>query len=94
MGIAQKLWYSQVYLASPHWKFLKKIAMSTLGRVCVDCGSTKRLQLHHLNYENLWKENIVRDLVVVCDACHAKRHGIAAGQRKKRGKYKPRKKKV
>ncbi len=90
----RKVWYVQVYLASPHWKLLSKIAYSTLGRICKDCGSQKRLQLHHLSYENLWKENIQRDLVVVCADCHAKRHGIAAGGRKKRGKYKPRKKKL
>lgn len=94
MGYEQKLWYRQIYLKSPHWKFLSKIAYSTLGRVCKDCGSTKRLQLHHLNYDNLWKEDIHRDLVVVCATCHAKRHGIEKEERKTRKKtYKPRRKK-
>ena len=93
MGYKEKQFYRDVYLKSPHWKFLSKIAYSTLGRVCKDCGATKNLHLHHLNYDNLWKENIQKDLVVVCKDCHAKRHGIEKEEKKKRKKtYKPRKK--
>jgi len=41
---------------------------------CDECGSRKHLQVHHKNYNNLFKEKD-SDLVVLCKSCHEDLHG-------------------
>jgi hypothetical protein len=60
------------YLQSPHWrKFRTKIY--SYVRNCAACGSEENLNIHHLNYEHLYKETI-EDVVVLCRICHGSLH--------------------
>jgi len=82
-SIARKLnwrwWYRHCYLNSPHWKFTrwkKKFwMMITIGRVwCEKCGSTQRLQIHHITYSRIGHERM-DDLQVICSKCHRRGGG-------------------
>ena len=44
------------------------------GNTCQDCGSSEKLETHHLSYANVGKEK-EGELVVLCRRCHGKRHG-------------------
>lgn len=57
------------YIHSPEWKAKRIIAFKYLGRKCHSCKSTKQLEVHHLNYENLFNESL-EDVEILCNACH------------------------
>lgn len=40
--------------------------------VCIDCGSVKYLQTHHIDGDR--KHNVLDNLVLLCKLCHVKRH--------------------
>jgi hypothetical protein len=67
-------------LKSRHWRRLR---VSAYRRSCGRCeGCRKRaflsvLQLHHLTYEHVGKERL-KEVRLLCDACHRRQHGIAA----------------
>lgn len=63
------------YIKSEHWKEISSKFKDYFGK-CQLCSSTKNLQVHHNNYENLYKETD-KDLIVLCQSCHAKFHGKA-----------------
>lgn len=62
-----------VYLNSPEWGEKRKEALKLANHRC-RCGETETLEVHHLSYERLGFER-QRDLVVLCNSCHAKEHG-------------------
>ena len=59
----------QQYLKSPHWQSTRAIKLYKAGYHCENCGSERRLQVHHKNYKNLYNE-INSDLKVLCEFCH------------------------
>lgn len=62
------------YLQSNHWKdFRTLVRIKCACNECQICGSTYRLDIHHLNYEHLWKERL-SDVIVLCNKCHTKYH--------------------
>lgn len=61
------------YLQTPHWKQVREKALLFYGKKCHLCGSKKQLNVHHNNYENLYRETL-SDVVVLCKACHEKHH--------------------
>lgn len=63
-------YYRTVYLKSNHWKELRKLKLST-NPSCEDCGSSFRLEPHHLQYKNLYDVE-VSDLKTLCRKCHKK----------------------
>lgn len=63
------------YLKTPHWKETRAEALRLGHYRCYDCGSTTHLQVHHLTYARRGHER-QSDLVVLCNKCHKKRHGI------------------
>jgi len=63
------------YLQSEDWAQIKIDLYQTRGKVCEYCGSTKNIQVHHLTYKNIYKEE-PEDLVLLCKDCHRKEHGI------------------
>lgn len=63
------------YLKSPHWRRFRAMVYSLPGTRCRLCGTRKGLNLHHLNYRCLWKEE-VHDVVVLCKPCHFKAHDL------------------
>ena len=63
-------------LASPKWKKKREEVFERYGKQCVECGSTKNIQVHHLIYRNghhLWEYN-VDELIPLCKKCHQKIH--------------------
>jgi 5-methylcytosine-specific restriction endonuclease McrA len=62
------------YLRTSHWSIVREKAVAILGTTCTNCGSTYRINVHHLTYDNLWHE-YVNDLTVLCEPCHHLLHG-------------------
>lgn len=63
-------------LASPKWKEKREEVFERYGKQCVECGSTKNIQVHHLIYRkghHLWEYN-VNELIPLCKKCHQKIH--------------------
>jgi 5-methylcytosine-specific restriction endonuclease McrA len=63
------------YLQSDEWAQLKIDLFKDRGYKCEECGNKKRLAIHHLTYENIYNENS-EDLIILCEKCHKKAHGI------------------
>jgi hypothetical protein len=58
------------YLKSAHWHAVRRAAIERAGYRCQLCAGKRDLQVHHNSYENCGHE-LERDLVVLCDGCHA-----------------------
>lgn len=63
------------YLRSEKWKKKRLRALKSAGFRCNICKCDGPLQVHHKTYRRLGFERL-RDLQVVCGACHKKIHGI------------------
>ena len=61
-------------LNSPEWRDKARAAKARAGWQCMLCPSTKELEAHHRTYVRL-KNELLSDLVVLCDSCHRKHHG-------------------
>ena len=71
--IVKKLTYHD-FLKTPYWKSVSSY-MKGKFKKCCQCGSTKNLNVHHKNYNNLGKEHeTLEDLILVCKPCHEKIH--------------------
>ena len=73
--------YEQL-LQSPYWKGYSYSLIKERNFTCQDCGRSfpnerNKLQVHHLVYRdvNPWSYN-PDELLVLCEECHKKRHGI------------------
>ena len=69
----------QHYLESDEWKEIRNKRLMIDGFVCQSCGSRgtsqNPLQIHHFSYKRpLGQENVYRDLVTLCKACHSTLH--------------------
>jgi 5-methylcytosine-specific restriction endonuclease McrA len=62
------------YLRTQHWSIVRTKMVKRAGRKCQNCGTTGRLNVHHLTYAHLWFE-YPADLQVLCETCHAITHG-------------------
>lgn len=65
-------WYRKVYLLSEHWKNLRK-EKKKQNPVCEKCGTKRKLDVHHINYKNLY-DILLEDLETLCHRCHKKEH--------------------
>ena len=65
-------------LEDPNWKAFRSFIFKVRGTKCEICGSKKNLQIHHPRYQENCKawEYTCKDVIVVCDDCHKKIHGI------------------
>lgn len=63
------------YLKTEHWQEVRKKALERAGYHCQLCSSKDSLQAHHNSYERLGHE-LDSDLVVLCNSCHEKHHGV------------------
>ena len=63
------------YLASDHWKIVRRQALQRVRYSCERCSETKHLNVHHKTYERLGAEE-PSDLEVLCRNCHRAEHGI------------------
>jgi phage terminase large subunit GpA-like protein len=61
------------YLRSNAWAIRKNAYYRRFNRQCAACGSWKRIQLHHVSYENLGHEPD-QGLVPLCRADHVNAH--------------------
>ncbi|KYK20675.1 hypothetical protein AYK24_09800 [Thermoplasmatales archaeon SG8-52-4] len=68
----------QEYLLSDFWADKRNWIIKVRRGRCEKCGSTKKLQVHHLNYKNVGNEH-GEDVVVLCKKCHLKEHGNKRG---------------
>ncbi len=57
------------YLKSEEWKEKRLQFLEDVGHECEQCGNRKHLQVHHLNYFNLFNET-KDDVEVLCEDCH------------------------
>ena len=63
------------YLDTPHWRTLRRLALEAADNRCLLCDASETLEVHHRTYERLGAERL-RDLVVLCEACHGRHHGV------------------
>lgn len=69
------------YLLSPTWAEIKLDLINSRGQRCERCQKkTKWLQVHHLTYERIFKEEPC-DLQLLCAGCHKKEHGIGTNKK-------------
>ena len=61
------------YIHSEMWRSKKAQIIRDAHYRCQECGSTMRLQCHHISYERLGKE-LDSDLAVLCEVCHKELH--------------------
>ncbi len=65
------------YLQTPQWKRIAQKVRKRDRFKCVECDSSESLNIHHLNYDNIFnEENHLKDLICVCNKCHKKIHNI------------------
>ena len=65
-------------LKDPRWKAFRQFVFAVRGCKCEVCGYTENLQVHHPKYikgRAAW-EYTCNDVVVLCDKCHKKVHGL------------------
>lgn len=65
----------QEYLESPEWDELRKEAYKMADYRCELCHSVAAA-VHHVKYPKRYKEDCLENLVVVCDRCHRRLHGL------------------
>lgn len=63
------------YLNSKKWEDLRKKALERSDYHCELCNNPYQA-VHHVKYPKKYKNDHIDNLVVVCDRCHAKLHGI------------------
>jgi hypothetical protein len=61
------------YIASHAWACKRDERKQIDGHCCQTCdhdGSLWRLEVHHKTYERFMDEDVARDLITLCAACH------------------------
>jgi hypothetical protein len=58
-----------LYLSSPLWRIRRRIWIIRAGGRCRQCGSRRRLTIHHRTYARLGYERYA-DVTVLCWPCH------------------------
>lgn len=73
---AVKMNYDE-FLQDPRWFAFRQFVFAVRGHKCEVCGSTERLQVHHVGYKKglLPWEYTCNDVKVLCRNCHARVHG-------------------
>ena len=64
------------YLRSAAWSDKRTARLRIDHGRCAICGSGQDLNVHHLTYRNIMKEDVQQDLVTLCRPCHAMLHRI------------------
>lgn len=62
------------YLLTSEWQERRKAALKRAGYSCQVCNRRRTLHVHHRTYERRGVE-LARDLIALCDECHALYHG-------------------
>jgi 5-methylcytosine-specific restriction endonuclease McrA len=61
------------YMSSDTWFKRRRLYLKTHAKVCVACGSTEEVTIHHKTYRNIGSEKD-EDLVCLCKICHTTYH--------------------
>ena len=61
------------FLKSEWWVMKREAIFEAKGKKCEICGSKYGIEIHHKTYEHLGNEPL-KDIMVVCHACHLKLH--------------------
>jgi 5-methylcytosine-specific restriction endonuclease McrA len=61
------------YLQGDVWRAKRARVLERAGGLCEGCREQPATQVHHLHYRRVFDE-LLFDLVAVCDECHAKLH--------------------
>ena len=87
-------YYRKEYLKSEYWKDLKAKKFEQVNQ-CEKCGEQHLLDVHHLNYKNLYDVELC-DLQVLCRFCHKRIHEIIDAENKSnpKTKYAPKNKEI
>lgn len=59
------------YYNSLEWQRKRNERLKLDDFKCARCGFTRALEVHHLNYERVFDEDVSRDLITLCKKCHA-----------------------
>mgnify|MGYP003957414283 CR=1 FL=1 len=79
-----KLWWSrkeqtyQEFLKSDKWKRFRQKVKKRDGFMCRVCGSTYKLIVHHVGYEQGWTN--MHNCTTLCTSCHKIFH-ISKGEK-------------
>lgn len=66
------------FLQSDYWHQVRDWILARDDHTCQHCGSTTRLQVHHLTYEHHGEEHLhPEDLLTLCRSCHEEVHGLS-----------------
>jgi hypothetical protein len=65
-------WYS-TYLESPAWREKRRLVLARANGTCEGCAAARATQIHHLTYARAGNE-LLFDLVAVCQPCHQRAH--------------------
>ena len=65
----------ELYLKTEEWQRTRLDAIENARGQCERCGSGDGIQVHHKTYERRGEE-LPEDLIVLCDKCHEKEHGL------------------
>ena len=63
------------YLNSKAWSEIREKCFDHFGRQCLFC-SNPATEVHHRDYTNIGKENLLTDLSVLCSDCHQRFHEL------------------
>lgn len=61
------------YIHSEQWRLKRREALKHYGYRCSNCGTKKRLDVHHLTYDRFKNERL-SDLMILCRPCHDLAH--------------------
>ena len=81
------------YLKSKEWLAVRESLFLVRGKKCERCRSVDNIQVHHIHYVNIFREQL-EDLMVVCKDCHRKIHGLNSSGHKPKKSKRPKKKKL
>jgi hypothetical protein len=76
-GRQAKTFYNE-YIKSPAWAAKRRQVLIRDNYRCFDCGTSTRLQVHHITYKHLGNEPL-EDLITLCTDCHTQRHDESRG---------------
>lgn len=69
-----------LFLDSEWWRRLTWEKKRSVGNRCELCGGVDELQSHHVFYRPNWFDTQLKDLLVLCRACHQRQHGVDDGE--------------
>lgn len=61
------------YIQSNEWKIIRKKVLIRDNNLCQVCKKNSAEEVHHLTYDNLFREEL-EDLLSVCKTCHKEIH--------------------